>query len=211
MMNKEGVFYHGYCPSVAESGVAGYDPYDEIDKIMAEDKNAILISDQGGDLIGVRKLQAKYLGRVYLCWFVKETRNQQLIRWGEGDEHGKVLVDRNRAIQLAVDQLNERRIAFNGSHDDWQEYFEHWLNIYRVKEIEIGEENDPQYSWRWVWKRKGPDHWALSTIYALVGMDRYAEEMAEIIHKDRFMAGVPIGSRADGVITGRRLGVKADM
>jgi hypothetical protein len=210
MMNREGVFYYGYCPSVAESNIKGYDPYDEIDKIMEEDKNAILISDQGGDLIGVRKLQAKYTGRVYLCWFVKETRNQQLIRWGDGDEWGKVLVDRNRAVQLAVDQLNETRIQFNGSKEDWQDYFNHWLNIYRIKEIEMGEENDPQYSWRWVWKRKGPDHWAMATIYGLVGMDRFAEELAEIIHKDTFMAGVSIGSRADGVITGRRLGVKAN-
>ena len=46
---------------------------------------------------------------------------------------------------------------------------------------ETGEEGDPQYNWRWVWKRKGPDHFALATVYARVGLDRYAGDMAEIV------------------------------
>ena len=208
MMNKDGVFYHGYCPSVAENQTKGYDPYDEIERRMIEYPNSILVSDQGGDLIGVRKLQAKYPGRVFLCWFTKETKNKQLIRWGEDEEYGKVLVDRNRVVQLAVDEFNEARISVNGTVADWQPWFNHWLNIYRVKEIL--DDNEPSYGWRWVWKRKGPDHWAMATIYALVGMDKYAEALATIIGKDKFMAGVPSGSRHDGSITGTRLGVKAN-
>lgn len=192
LMNKQGVFYHGYCDSVAENPVKGYDPYDELDKLMVRFPNAIMIADQGGDLIGIRKLQAKYRGRVYLCWFVKETKNQTLIRWGEKDEDGKVLVDRNRVIQLAVDEINDGRFAIWGSKEDWQPYFEHWKNIYRVKEI-IGEESDPQYGWRWVWKRKGPDHWAMSTIYARVGLDRFAEAFATIINPRDDFQDVPVG------------------
>lgn len=179
LMNKEGIYYHGYCPSIEEKAVQGYDPYDEIDNLMKSNKDWILISDQGGDLIGIRKLQAKYIGRVFLCWFVKETRNKELIRWGEGEEHGKVLADRNRVIQLAVDQFNDKRMVVNGTKEDWQPYFNHWLNIYRVKEIV--DESEPIYGWRWVWKRKGPDHWALATCYALIGMDKYAESLAKIV------------------------------
>lgn len=207
MMNKEGVFYHGYCPSVAENTTPNYDPYDEIDRRMVEYPNAILIADQGGDLIGIRKLQAKYVGRVFLCWFVKETRNKELIRWGENEEYGKVLVDRNRLIQMVVDQIKEQRLTFNGTKEDWTPFFEHALNIYRVKEMQGVDENDPQYGWRWVWKRKGPDHFFLSMVYGLIGMDKFSEDLAQIISKDKFMTGVPTASRADGVITGRRLGV----
>ena len=206
MMNKQGIFYHGYCPSVAANPVPGYDPYTELEKRLIEYPGSVLVSDQGGDLIGIRKLQAKYPGRVFLCWFTKETKNKELIRWGENEEYGKVLVDRNRVIQLAVDQLNEQRMSINGTVEEWQPYFDHWLNIYRVKEI-TGSDDDPQYGWRWVWKRKGPDHWALSTIYALVGMDKYAEDLAQIISRDRFMAGVPTGTRSDGTIPASRLGM----
>lgn len=208
LMNKDGIFFHGYCQSVAESGFEpGYDPYDEIDNLLGNVyKNSILVADQGGDLIGVRKLQAKYPGRVFLCWFTKETKNKQLIRWGEDEEYGKVLVDRNRVIQLAVDEFNESRVTVNGIVTDWQPWFNHWLNIYRVKEII--DENEPLYGWRWVWMRKGADHWALSTIYAMVGMDKYAESLATIINGKRgFMAGVPTGSRSDGTIPASRAGV----
>lgn len=205
LMNKQGIFFHGYVKSVEEMGFkAGYDPYDEIRKLLVDDKQAMLISDQGGDLIGIRKLQAEFPGRVILCWFVKETRNKQLIRWGEDEEYGKVLVDRNRVIQLAVDQFNDLRMTINGSKEDWQPYFDHWLNMYRVKEISGADENDPQYGWRWVWKRKGADHFALSTIYALVGMDKYAEALTQFIGKDKFTSGVQTASNADGVIIGRR-------
>ena len=207
MLNKDGIFYHGYCPSVEEMGhKPDYDPYDEIRSRLREDKSAVLISDQGGDLIGIRKLQAEFPGRVFLCWFVKETRNKELIRWGEDDEYGKVLVDRNRVIQLAVDEWNERRMPVNGTVADWQPWFNHWLNIYRVKEI-TGDESDPQYGWRWVWKRKGADHYALSTIYALVGRDRFMESLATIIKRDTFMKSVPTASRVDGSIPARRVGI----
>lgn len=201
LMNKEGAFYYGYCQSPQEVNDPNYDPYDEIDKLMGKPGNEkwVLVADQGGDLIGVRKMQAKYPGRVFLVWFVKETKNKSLIRWGENEEYGKVLVDRNRTIQLAVDQLNEQRITFNGSKEDWQPFFEHCMNIYRFKEI-TGEENDPQYGWRWVWKRKGPDHWFMSMIYALVGMDRFAEDLAQIISKNDTRAR--IGTTTEGEVKG---------
>lgn len=206
MMNKQGIFYHGYCPSVAENPTPNYDPYTEIERRLVQYPTAILVSDQGGDLIGIRKLQAKYPGRVFLCWFTKETKNQQLIRWGEDEEYGKVLVDRNRTIQLAVDQINELRLPFNGTLEDWKPFFDHALNVYRTKEY-LGDENDPQYGWRYVWKRKGPDHFFLSLIYALIGMDRFSQDLATIVKKDSFMANVPTGSDEQGFIQARRFGV----
>lgn len=213
MMNKQGLFYNGYCKSVDENlrdgGRVDYDPYSEIERRLIEDKTAILVSDQGGDLIGIRKLQAKYPGRVFLCWFTKETKTKELIRWGQDEEAGKVLADRNRVIQMAVDQINELRLAINGTVEDWQPFFDHALNIYRVREFQ-GDENDPQYGWRWVWKRKGPDHLFLSLCYALIGFDKYSEQEAQIIGRDKFMQGVQTGSAESGIITGRRLGVKVD-
>lgn len=198
LMNNQGVFYHGYCQSPQEVNDPNYDPYDEIDGLLKNNPRWVLVADQGGDLIGIRKLQTKYPGRVFLVWFTKETKSKQLIRWGEDKEYGKVLVDRNRTVQLAVDQLNEQRILFNGSKEDWQPFFDHCTNIYRVKEI-TGDENDPQYGWRWVWKRKGPDHWFMSMIYALVGMDKFGGDLAQIIKRES--SGIVIGSGVDGSIT----------
>lgn len=199
MANKEGFFYHGYCMSVDENEksdnpIPNYDPYNELDKLMKLYPRMIMVADQGGDLIGIRKLQAKYRGRVYLCWFTKETRNQQIIRWGENDEDGKVLVDRERTIQLSVDEIKDNRWTFWGTKEDWEPFFAHALNIYRVKEI-TGDESDPQYGWRYKWKRKGPDHWFLSAVYARVGLDRFSEDKAIIVSRNNFLKGVPTGRK----------------
>jgi ssDNA-binding Zn-finger/Zn-ribbon topoisomerase 1 len=199
MGNKQGVFYHGYIKSVAENEASpvpekNYDPYNELEDLFKRYPQAIMIADQGGDLIGIRKLQAKYKGRVFLCWFTKETKTQQIIRWAEGDEYGKVLVDRNRAIQIVVDEIKEQRFPLWGTKEDWGPYFAQWLNIYRTRDVQ-GEPEDPQYNWRWVWKRKGADHFALATIYMRVGLDRFAQDLAQIISKDDFMAGVPTADK----------------
>ena len=123
------------------------------------------------------------------------------------EEYGIVLVDRNRTIQLVVDSMNEQRIQFNGTKEDWMPFFEHCMNIYRVKEIK-GEENDPQYGWRWVWKRKGPDHWWFSFIYALVGFDRFSEDLAQIVSKDKFMAKIPVASDELGQVSAKQVGAR---
>lgn len=203
IMNEQGVFYYGYSEKVSENNSKGYDPYDKIDKLMGITyPNAILVADQGGDLIGVRKLQAKYPGRVYLCTFTKETRNLELARWNK--DGGTVLVDRNREIQIIVDQINENRLSFNGMLKEWQPFFNHCLNIYRVKDIKENEKDDPQYNWRWIWKRKGPDHWFFSLLYAIVGFEEYGQSGAKFVAKDS-LNKFPIGSMTDGSIYGAQV------
>lgn len=194
LANKQGIFYYGYCASVAEDSTPGYDPYDELDKLLQRFPRSIMIADQGGDLIGIRKLQAKYKGRIFLCWFTKETKNQEVIRWVDeeaGKSVFKCLVDRNRMVQTVVDEWKEQRLPIWGKIDDWQPYITHCLNIYRVKEIKGADANDPQYGWRWVWKRKGADHWMMATVYARVGLDRFAQDLATVIHKTSVLQGVP--------------------
>lgn len=193
MANKEGVFYNGYCPSVAEmNGKPDYDPYNEIERRLLEYPRSILVSDQGGDLIGIRKLQAKYPGRVFLCWFTKETKTKELMRWGADEEYGKVLADRNRVMQMVVDEVNEQRLVFNGTKEDWQPFINHATNIYRVKET-TGQSEDPQYGWRYVWKRNnGGDHLFLALCYAIIGLSKFGEDLAQIISKKNMMSGIPL-------------------
>ncbi len=207
MMNKEGVFYHGYCPSPQDSDKPDYDPYNEIERRLIQYPRSVLIADQGGDLIGIRKLQEKYKGRVFLCWSNKESKNKELIKWGDDDEFGKVSIDRNRVIQMAVDEIKEQRMVFNGTKEDWKPFFEHAMNIYRVKETQGKDENDPQYGWRWVWKRKGADHWFMSFIYALTGFDHFQEDLAQIVGKN-FMANIPVASDEMGRVSARQVSNK---
>jgi len=171
VVNKSGAFYYGKCKPPS----ATYDPYDTLDSLLKRWPKSVLVSDQGGDLIGIRKLQAKYPGRVFLCYYRRDRASKDMIKWGEKKEFGIVTVDRNRMIQMAVEQMRDvGRIRLNGSTEDWREWASHWDNIYRtVKETGLGAE--------YVWERNGPDHFVHSFIYALVGLDHYATSMATIV------------------------------
>jgi len=195
LMNKQGVFFYGKCKPPA----IDHDPYDELEKLLIRFPRSIMVSDQGGDLIGIRRLQAKYLGRVFLCYYRRDRKTQELIRWGEKDEFGIVVVDRNRMIQLMVDQLRDTgRITLNGTKEDFQEFGSHFDSLYKV----VTETN---YGAEFVWERSGPDHYVHTLLYALVGFDKFAQDLSLIVKHDSFMDRVPTGTDFIGRIPARRI------
>lgn len=182
LANKQGYFYYGKCSDPS----TGKDPYKELETLLLRFGNSILISDQGGDLIGIRNLQAKFPGRVFLVWYRRDAKNTGLITWGKDTEYGKVIADRNRLIQLFIDEMTDKRITFNGTESDWQEYISHWLNIYRSwEENSLGVKE-------FKWERTGPDHFVHASIYARIGLDKYAESQAKIINADIY-EGMNVG------------------
>ncbi len=182
ILNKEGVFFKGKCQPPSEK----YDPYDTLESLLLRFPNSILVSDQGGDLVGIRRLQAKYPGRVFLCYYRRDRKGKEMIKWGENQDFGVVVVDRNRMIQMIVEQMREYgRFRLNGTKEDWQELADHFGNIYRtVKETPFGAE--------YIWERNGPDHYVHALLYALVGLDKFAEARATIINMDS-LDGLPVG------------------
>lgn len=176
VLNRQGVFYYGKCKPPSET----YDPYDTLESFLKRWPKSVIISDQGGDLIGIRKLQAKYPGRVFLCYYRRDKSGKQMIKWGEGDEYGTVIVDRNRMIQLTVEHLRDvGRIRLNGTPTDFKELAVHFGNMYRVtKETPLGVE--------YVWERNGPDHFAHALVYGFVGLDKFATTMATIVEPSSF-------------------------
>lgn len=174
--NKEGIFYYGKCKAPSDA----YNPYEELEGFLKRWPKSILVSDQGGDLVGIRQLQAKYPGRVFLCYYRKDRKSTEMIKWGMDKEMGMVMVDRNRMIQMIVEQMRDvGRLRLQGSQDDWKEFASHFGNIYRtIKETPFGNE--------YVWERNGPDHFVHSFLYLLVGLDRFSENMAKIVGASGF-------------------------
>lgn len=171
LANKQGYFYYGKCSDPS----TGKDPYDDLEALLLRFPSSILISDQGGDLIGIRKLQAKYPGRVFLVWYRRDGKNVGIIQWGKDMEYGKVVADRNKLIQLFIDEMLDKRVTFNGTEAEWQDYIVHWLNIYRSwEENTLGVRE-------FKWERTGADHWVHATVYARIGMDKYAESQATVV------------------------------
>lgn len=158
--NKYGLFYANEC--------TGYKP---IEDILKKDLRAIAVIDQGGDITAPRELQERYPGRVYLCAFVQS--QDVAPRWKE--DSGMVNTDRNKAIQLVVDEFGDKRIPLFGSEKVWDMYADHWGHLYRELE------EDDRGRRKYIWKRNGADHLALATVYWRMGMDKVMGGEGELI------------------------------
>ena len=177
--NKDGVFYYDTCET-----------YDKLEELLRRWPKSVIVSDQGGDLIGIRVLQQKYPGRVFLCYYRKDRKSQDLIQWGIGDKYGEVVVDRNNYMTLMIDQLRDTgRIRLNGTQEEWKDFADHFGHIYRevIKVSEAQNKDDKTlYGTEYVWKRDSTnlDHYCHSLLYSLVGLSKYGESMATIVKKD---------------------------
>ena len=172
-------------------GIFYYDEskdYTEIKNLLERFKRSIAIIDQGGDLIGSRALREEYPGRVFLCTFGTDRKTKELVRWGKNDEDGAVVADRNRSIQLVVDEFTDNRIAIQGQENDWYDYWLHWNNLTRIKEID---EKTGEIK-RKIWVRNGDDHWALATTYWRIGMSRFASSESKILGKQNDIEESPV-------------------
>lgn len=160
--NNQGLFYYGTCKT-----------WKQIEQFMINWPKSIVIADQGGDLIGVRELREKYPNRVYLVYSNTAIKDQ-IADWNV-NKPGIVNIDRNSAVQYAVDHFREKKIPLFGSQEDWAPYAEHWNNIIRV------DEETSAGIMRRVWKRNGPDHWCFSTVYYFVGITRFTGEQGAFV------------------------------
>lgn len=190
MANAEGYFYYG----------ALSEPERELRDFLSRWPKSIIVSDQGGDLVLIRKLQAEFPGRVFLVWYRRDSKGVEIIKWGKDEEYGKVVADRNRLIQLFIDEMLDKRVTFNGTESEWQEYISHWMNIYR-----IWEENALGIK-EFKWERNGPDHYVHATAYARIGLSRFSRTMAKIIGNDVW-AGVPRGRIVESPVGQSPVGV----
>jgi hypothetical protein len=94
-----------------------------------------------------------------------------MISWGKKDEQGAVTADRDRMIQLVVDEFRDKRIPVNGTEDEWYEYWLDWSNLTRIDV----EDNETGALKGHKWVRSGRDHRALATVFWRVGMSRFSE------------------------------------
>ena len=156
--NKYGVYYYAKC-----------EDYAPIENLLKRWPTAIAVIDQGGDIIGPRKLREKYPGRVFLCFFGNDRKNDSLITWKDDD--GTVVADRNKLIQLCVDEFIEKRCPVYGTEADWYDYMNEWLGLYRT--VEDNALGVPVYHWNK--PASGRCDYPFAHVYWRIGMDRFME------------------------------------
>lgn len=165
--NSEGLFYYGKT-----------DTWETIEGFLKKFPKSVAVIDALPDLTEPRKLREKYPGRVFLVHYARDRKTMEFWRWGKNEESGNVNVDRNRTIQLIIDEFADRRIPLQGTQDDWADYYRHWDDIYRVNEMEEAKQAGNKnyvYTMPFRWDTKtGMDHWVHATVYWRVGMDKFS-------------------------------------
>lgn len=163
--NKDGIFHYGKTETWAD-----------IEVFLNRFPKSILLIDALPDLTRPRELREKYPGRVFLVHYARDRKTMELVRWGNNEEEGNVTVDRNRTIQMCVDEIVDNRWTFNGTPEEWENYTQHWLNIYRVQELDAMER--PVFIWK---KKNTEDHWVHASLYWRVGMSKFGSKEGQII------------------------------
>lgn len=173
--NQHGLFHYDKC-----------DDYAPLEALLRRWPTSVMVIDAGGDIIGPRKLREKYPNRVFLCFFRTDRKNDQLVTWK--DEDGTVQVDRNKLIQLVVDEYTERRIPVQGTEEDWSDYWAEWSGMYRSQEDNaLGV---PVFKWNK--PGSGRCDYPFATVYWRVGMGRFMYQAAQFIEPT---TGLPFGSQ----------------
>jgi len=177
------------------------DNYKELQREVDKHKDWIMVIDQGGDIIGVREFAENNQGKVFLCTFVQDKKSMTLMKWGEGEEYGRVLVDRNRLIQLTVDEMNDKRIKLYGNLEKWWNMWLHWSHMYRIVD------EDKMGNLVYVWERSDRNDFALAMAYYRVAYDRFAENESTFEGGSSVDDGVPEAPYryADGTTDGVKL------
>jgi hypothetical protein len=182
--NSEGIFYAGKTKD-----------WEDIERLLMEFPRSIAMFDALPDLTKPRELKEKYPGRVWLCTFGRDRKTMQFVRWGLKKEYGNVVADRNRMIQLVVDEFKAGRIPLQGNREQWIEYYSHWAVMYRVNEWEEAKQQGNKnyvYSAPYRWdSATDVDHFAFSTVYWRVGMDRFGRGQAKVFQQENSLAGIP--------------------
>lgn len=151
--------------------------YEELDKVMTRWPKAIAIIDGGGDLIGSRAFHERWKGRCFLCFLQGDKISDNPV-WN--DKEGMVTVDRNKYLQLLVDEFIDKRIGIKGDESFWYEYWLDWNNLRRIKIID----NITGATKGYKWVRSGRDHLALATLNWRVGMSRFNNDGAYFAGND---------------------------
>lgn len=166
--NKDGIFYAGITPT-----------WDTIRSLLKKYERSIAVIDALPDLTEPRRLREEFPGRVFLCHYAQDRKTFQIIRWGSKQELGNVTVDRNRMMQIVIDDFANKKIPLQGTQDDWAEYESHWATLYKITEVDtLGV---PKSKWE---TSNGMDHFAHATLYWRVGMDRFKNDGGKIFTGD---------------------------
>lgn len=143
-----------------------------------------------------RELAAKYRPkgnkrwRVYCSFYIEQSKNYELIDWGQEDKAHMVYPVRNMIFDDLVQYISNGNMKFFGAKPYWEEYIEQWETLYRGDFIGSRPAAEaslsvPHQQMQGVWlSSTGNDHYAHATLYAYVALSRIIAGAGQVLKKE---------------------------
>lgn len=120
--------------------------------------NATTVIDALPDLTAPEQLRRKY-PKVFLNYYKKDRQKAELFNF-KNKEPGIVFSDRNRVIDMVIDDMARGKFQISVPGDELKRYITHWLTLKRMKDEDaLG---NSVYRWD---SSSGMDHWVHATVY----------------------------------------------
>jgi hypothetical protein len=141
--------------------------WDELEYLFNFYKCDAWVIDAMPEITMVQKMIKKYNGKVWGCYFSRDTKNIGAIRWGEGDKRGIVNADRTKVIDRYVNEIANKSMPFNLKLSDMEEYILHAANMYRT--VETDDKGGIRVDWK---TGEGkPDHLVFAGVYCRMALE----------------------------------------
>lgn len=142
--------------------------WEDIEKIFLMYSGATMVIDALPDFTIPKRLVEKYKGKVFINYFVPDTKNLGAVRWGKNEDYGIVRSDRTKLFDLVASEITEQKMTFRIPQMEMNEYINHWEAIFRTLEVD---EKTGIEKGAWI-KQTGNDHFAFATAYMRIALSR---------------------------------------
>ena len=150
--------------------VGATDSWEEIERLIVQ-HNAYTVIDANPYPTRPKQLAKKYRNKVFMCYYGRDRKSAQTIRWGDKQDKPVVFVDRTKIFDQLVAEVQAQEILFAMTDRELEPYINHWESMYRViKTDAAGIERG-----FWETKEGASDHWAHATVFWRVALEKVTD------------------------------------
>lgn len=131
--------------------------------------NATMVIDALPDFTVPKQLVQKYRGRVFINYYVPDTKNLGVVRWGQNEEFGVVKSDRTKLFDLIASEITAVKLPYRQQPRELEAYISHWSNIFRTTSID---EKTGIEKGNWTHQEHKPDHFCHAHAYMRIALSR---------------------------------------
>ena len=162
--------------------------WDELEYIFNFYQCESWVIDAMPEFTKVQEMIRKYPGKVWGCYFARDTKNVGAVRWGEGDKKGIVNVDRTKALDRYVNEITSHAMPFYIKRTEMDEYIAHAGSMFRAVE------SDDKGTIRVDWKTQDgrPDHLVFAGLYARIALERVFSGGGQVVETEPPKTNTPV-------------------